>query len=156
MKMRLKRTNLVCFCSLSFYKESLAGETDNYVHLRAAAECKSPTDVLRTLAAEVTDTVRRIDAITSVDAELAALWQRFLQVTAVPTTSLAAKAGHLTCTPTGIPGIPRKDDALSACRAWFLCLTNNALNASDITMLRHDTYSNLSCTNSSAHMALAA
>ncbi|EJF61156.1 terpenoid synthase [Dichomitus squalens LYAD-421 SS1] len=64
---------------LSFYKESLAGETDNYVHLRASAERKSPTDVLRTLAAEVTDTVERIDAITSIDPELAALWQRFLQ-----------------------------------------------------------------------------
>ncbi|KAH9918245.1 terpenoid synthase [Epithele typhae] len=65
---------------LSFYKETLAGETDNYIHLRAAAERKSPSEVLRILADEVTDTVRRIDAITSADPELAALWQRYLQV----------------------------------------------------------------------------
>ena len=68
--------------SLSFYKESLAGETDNYIHLRASAEGAWPTDVLRKLAAEVTDTVRRIDAITSVDSELAALWKRFFQASA--------------------------------------------------------------------------
>ena len=68
--------------SLSFYKESLAGEADNYVHLRAAAERKSPTDVLRTLAAEVIDSAQRINALMSVDPELDALWQRFVQVSA--------------------------------------------------------------------------
>ncbi|OBZ70154.1 Trichodiene synthase [Grifola frondosa] len=63
---------------LSFYKESLAGETDNYVHLRAAAERKTPTIVLRELSSEVTNTVRRIKVVTAKDKELAAVWHRFL------------------------------------------------------------------------------
>ena len=66
--------------SLSFYKESLAGETDNYIHLRAYAERKSPAEVLRQLVMEVSDTVERITAITARDPDLAALWQRYLQV----------------------------------------------------------------------------
>ena len=84
--------------SLSFYKESLAGETDNYVHLRASAECKPATEVLRQLAAEVTETVRRIDVITASDAELAALWRRFLQVRVSPKVcrGLILRTRHLT------------------------------------------------------------
>ena len=39
-----------------------------------------PTDVLRQLAEEVMDLVRRVDAITALDLELSALWKRFLQV----------------------------------------------------------------------------
>ncbi|KAG8907576.1 hypothetical protein FRB99_003500 [Tulasnella sp. 403] len=63
---------------LSFYKESLAGETDNYVHLRAAATEKTPGQVLRELSSEVADTVQRITLIVSQDAELASIWQKFL------------------------------------------------------------------------------
>ncbi|KAG8940252.1 hypothetical protein FRC04_005461 [Tulasnella sp. 424] len=63
---------------LSFYKESLAGETDNYVHLRAAAEEKSPIQVLHELSNEVLDTVRRITNVVSPDPELADIWRQFI------------------------------------------------------------------------------
>lgn len=66
--------------SLSFYKEELAGETSNYVHLRAAAEQTSPWEVLHDLTEEVLDTARRIEEITANDPELYALWERYLQV----------------------------------------------------------------------------
>ncbi|KAI0632043.1 terpenoid synthase [Trametes polyzona] len=65
--------------NLSFYKEELAGETSNYVNLRADAEQVSPWDVLHELVEEVLDTARRIDAITANDPELCALWNRYLQ-----------------------------------------------------------------------------
>ncbi|KAI0822036.1 terpenoid synthase [Trametes gibbosa] len=64
---------------LSFYKEELAGETSNYVHLRADAEQVSPWTVLQELMEEVLDTARRIDEITAKDPELCALWNRYLQ-----------------------------------------------------------------------------
>ncbi|KAG9020869.1 hypothetical protein FS837_007800 [Tulasnella sp. UAMH 9824] len=63
---------------LSFYKELLAGETDNYVHLRAAAEEKIPMQVLHELSGEVIDTVRRITNVVSPDPELAHTWQQFI------------------------------------------------------------------------------
>ena len=68
--------------SLSFYKESLAGETDNYVHLRAAAERKTPTEVLRELSDEITETVHKITTVVASDSELADIWQKFLHVRA--------------------------------------------------------------------------
>ncbi|KAI0714047.1 terpenoid synthase [Cerioporus squamosus] len=64
---------------LSFYKEELAGETSNYVHLRAAAEQLSPLEVLRQLTREVVDTAKRITSIIGGDRELADLWERYLQ-----------------------------------------------------------------------------
>ncbi|KAG9028715.1 hypothetical protein FS837_003800 [Tulasnella sp. UAMH 9824] len=63
---------------LSFYKELLAGETDNYVHLRAAAEEKIPMQVLHELSEEVIDTVRRITSVASPNPELAYIWQQFI------------------------------------------------------------------------------
>ena len=68
--------------SLSFYKEELAGETNNYVHLRASAEQTSAEGVLRQLVEEVLDSNRHMDALTYEDPELAALWQRYMQVRA--------------------------------------------------------------------------
>ena len=65
---------------LSFYKEELAGETNNYVHLRASAEQDSAANVLRHLVEEVLESAAKIDALTSEDSELAALWHRYLQV----------------------------------------------------------------------------
>ncbi|KAI0741289.1 terpenoid synthase [Daedaleopsis nitida] len=64
---------------LSFYKEEIAGERGNYIHLRAAAEQVSPLEVLRRLTDEVLDTAFRIEQIVCDDAELAALWQGYLQ-----------------------------------------------------------------------------
>ncbi|KAM5534650.1 hypothetical protein V8D89_011662 [Ganoderma adspersum] len=64
---------------LSFYKEELAGETNNYVHLRAAAEQIPPLEVLHQLTEEVLDSAKRIEKIIGQDDELAALWHRYLQ-----------------------------------------------------------------------------
>lgn len=65
---------------LSFYKEELAGENNNYVHLRAAAEEIAPVEVLHRLTEEVLDTARRIDRIVCRDEELAELWEGYRQV----------------------------------------------------------------------------
>ncbi|KAI0333762.1 terpenoid synthase [Cubamyces sp. BRFM 1775] len=56
---------------LSFYKETLQGETDTYIHLRAAAEQKEPMAVLRQLVDETLDNIRNIEALTSADQQLA-------------------------------------------------------------------------------------
>lgn len=66
--------------SLSFYKEELAGETNNYIHLRAAAEQTSTDAVLRRLVEEVTDTARRVVKIAADDEELSRIWDRYMQV----------------------------------------------------------------------------
>ena len=66
--------------SLSFYKEEIAGETSNYVHLRAETEQTSPLEVLRRLTEEVLDSAERIERIVSEDRELSALWHQYLQV----------------------------------------------------------------------------
>ena len=66
--------------SLSFYKEEIAGETSNYVHLRAETEQTSPLEVLRRLTEEVLDSAERIEKIVSEDRELSALWHQYLQV----------------------------------------------------------------------------
>ncbi|KAI0643149.1 terpenoid synthase [Trametes meyenii] len=60
--------------NLSFYKEELAGETHNYVHIRCAADQTSPETVLRKLVEEVSDTARRVDMIVADDPELANIW----------------------------------------------------------------------------------
>ncbi|RPD62209.1 terpenoid synthase [Lentinus tigrinus ALCF2SS1-6] len=48
---------------LSFYKETLAGETDNYVHLRAAAERKPPLKVFKELVDENVESIRKIEKL---------------------------------------------------------------------------------------------
>ncbi|OBZ77658.1 hypothetical protein A0H81_02643 [Grifola frondosa] len=62
---------------LSFYKECVAGETDNYINLCATAEQKTPTAVLRDLANEVADTIRRVEALAAGDGELAVFCYKF-------------------------------------------------------------------------------
>ncbi|OJT10384.1 hypothetical protein TRAPUB_13076 [Trametes pubescens] len=64
---------------LSFYKEELAGETNNYIHLRAAAEQTSTDTILRKLVEEVTDTARRVVKIAADDEELSRIWNRYMQ-----------------------------------------------------------------------------
>ncbi|KAI0333760.1 terpenoid synthase [Cubamyces sp. BRFM 1775] len=57
---------------LSFYKETLRGETDgSYVHLRAAAEDKEPLVVLQQVADETVTDVLYMRAITSSDPQVA-------------------------------------------------------------------------------------
>ena len=58
----------------------MAGETNNYVHLRAAAEQISPLEVLRRLTREVINTAENITQIIGVDRELADLWEMYMQV----------------------------------------------------------------------------
>ncbi|KAI8986211.1 terpenoid synthase [Trametes punicea] len=64
---------------LSFYKEELAHETNNYIHLRAAAEQRSCLTVLRTLVDEVLETTHRLDQLVDDDPELAVLWRGYVQ-----------------------------------------------------------------------------
>ncbi|KAJ8473611.1 hypothetical protein ONZ51_g7752 [Trametes cubensis] len=63
---------------LSFYKESLGGETDNYVHLRAAAERKDPVVVLRELAEETLTTIVQVQELTASDPELSSILHSYL------------------------------------------------------------------------------
>ena len=71
---------------LSFYKEWLAGETDNYVHLRAAAERKAPLVVLRELAEETLETIGQVQELTASDSELSSILRSYLMVsTTCPT-----------------------------------------------------------------------
>ncbi|KAH9940450.1 terpenoid synthase [Epithele typhae] len=65
--------------NLSFYKEELAGETKNYVHLRADAELRSCEEVLLALSDEVAQSARRMDTLVKEDVELEALWRRYYQ-----------------------------------------------------------------------------
>ncbi|KAI0352668.1 terpenoid synthase [Trametes cingulata] len=65
--------------NLSFYKEELAGETNNYIHLRAAAEQTSVDIVLRKLVEEVSDTALRVNMVAADDPELLEIWSRYMQ-----------------------------------------------------------------------------
>ncbi|KAH9889840.1 terpenoid synthase [Cubamyces lactineus] len=65
--------------NLSFYKEELAGEKNNYVHIRASAEQKSTEHVLRDLVDEASDTARRINVVLAEDPELLAFWDKYMQ-----------------------------------------------------------------------------
>ncbi|KAI9058170.1 terpenoid synthase [Trametes sanguinea] len=65
--------------NLSFYKEELAGERTNYVHLRMAAEQASAESVLRALVSEVSDTARRMKLVLADDPELLGLWSKYMQ-----------------------------------------------------------------------------
>ena len=73
-------SSLLGIHSLSFYKEELAGETKNYVHLSAAAQKCSVEDVLRQLVGEVMDSARCMEVLTANDPELARLWTQYFQV----------------------------------------------------------------------------
>ncbi len=66
--------------SLSFYKEQLAGETNNYIHMRACAEQTTPINVLRDLCEEILHSDRHVLTLTGRDNELAEVWQKYVQV----------------------------------------------------------------------------
>ncbi|KAI0769054.1 terpenoid synthase [Trametes elegans] len=65
--------------NLSFYKEELAGETNNYVHIRAAAEQAFVEDTLARLVEEVSHTADRVKAIVADDVELSEVCTRYMQ-----------------------------------------------------------------------------
>ncbi|KAH9889832.1 hypothetical protein C8Q73DRAFT_804956 [Cubamyces lactineus] len=62
----------------SFYKETLKGETSNYVYLSAAAQHKSPYAGLQSLADDIVATVRNMRSITSADPQLAEICEKHL------------------------------------------------------------------------------
>lgn len=69
-------------CRLSFYKESLAGETDNLIHLRAAAEQKDPLSVLREVVEETLESIRKVEMLTAADPQLAKICRSYVVVSA--------------------------------------------------------------------------
>ncbi|KAH9924336.1 terpenoid synthase [Epithele typhae] len=64
---------------LSFYKEELAGETKNYIHIRAQTEGRTAIEVLRLLAQEILESHRRVSLAFANDEELSALWLRYVE-----------------------------------------------------------------------------
>ena len=62
---------------LSFYKEELAGERDNYVHDRALVTDKSISTVLTELVSELVESIERARSILKGDKEKEA-WERLL------------------------------------------------------------------------------
>ncbi|KAI0632020.1 terpenoid synthase [Trametes polyzona] len=63
---------------LSFYKESLAQETDNLIHLRAAAEQKDPLLVLRELSEETLESIRKVEMLTASDPQLSNICRSYI------------------------------------------------------------------------------
>ncbi|KAI0822013.1 terpenoid synthase [Trametes gibbosa] len=63
---------------LSFYKESLAGETDNFIHLRAAAEQKDPIVVLREVVEETLERIHRVQMLTAPDPQLSKICRSYV------------------------------------------------------------------------------
>ncbi|KAI0352643.1 terpenoid synthase [Trametes cingulata] len=63
---------------LSFYKEALNGDTDNYITLRASAERKHPVVVLQELCEETLESIRRVQALTSSEPRIAEILHRFV------------------------------------------------------------------------------
>ena len=69
--------------SLSFYKEELAGETKNYIHMRATAEQITPASALRALANEVLDCTHTVKMLAEDDTEFISLWELYVQVSEI-------------------------------------------------------------------------
>ncbi|KAI1793271.1 terpenoid synthase [Ganoderma leucocontextum] len=65
--------------NLSFYKEQLAGETKNYVHIRSTTDQATPVEMLRLLADEILACAQRIMQLIGEDRELMAIWHSFEQ-----------------------------------------------------------------------------
>ncbi|TBU54662.1 hypothetical protein BD310DRAFT_935496 [Dichomitus squalens] len=63
--------------SLSFYKEQLAGETKNYIHIRATTDQMTPVDMLRRVADEVLACGERVELLIGDDAQLMGIWRSF-------------------------------------------------------------------------------
>lgn len=91
---------------LSFYKETLAGDKDNYVHMRARVERKPPIEVLRQLADENLDSVRRLEELGAMQTGLDRIFDTFLMVKSLILhlpfrIALSADDGH-----TGLHRVP--------------------------------------------------
>lgn len=65
---------------MSYYKEQLAGETNNYIHMRACAEQMAPVNVLHSLCEELLDCNQEIIDLSGDDSELVDIWMKYVQV----------------------------------------------------------------------------
>lgn len=63
---------------LSFYKEELAHETGNYVHLRAAVVGRKPTEVVYDLVEEALREKSNIEAVLKDDKAALGAWRSFM------------------------------------------------------------------------------
>ncbi|KAI0769051.1 terpenoid synthase [Trametes elegans] len=63
---------------LSFYKEEIAGETNNCVHMRATVEQVPVNEALSRIVEDVLDTAQRITAVTADDGKLSHIWKRYM------------------------------------------------------------------------------
>lgn len=71
---------LTCESSLSFYKESLDFEVDNYVHSVAAAEDKSPVYVLKELSEATLASLKTMEHLTEGNEKLKRLCRDYFAV----------------------------------------------------------------------------
>ncbi len=78
--------------SLSFYKETLAGETDNYVHMRGSADQKPALAVLRELVEENLQSLHSVKQIASVQPGLVDICVGHVKVSTSPDSTLQSPA----------------------------------------------------------------
>ena len=64
---------------MSFYKEELAGETKNYIHLRAVTEERSAIDVLRQHANELLVAMHKVELLMADDQEFIRVWRNYAE-----------------------------------------------------------------------------
>ena len=62
-----------------FYKEELAGETENYVHIRANYENKAPLHVLQDIADETVDAWARVSKVVAGKGMVEEVWNELVQ-----------------------------------------------------------------------------
>ena len=73
----LRPDRIRCSDILSFYKEQIAGEKDNYIHNRASVLNKDVNDVLKDVVGDVASAVNRARS-TLIGDEEKATWEKFL------------------------------------------------------------------------------
>ena len=66
--------------SLSYYKEMLAGESENYVTFRASAEMKTPIAVTQQLSEELLQALETVKLISCSNAKLGSVLRSYLMV----------------------------------------------------------------------------
>lgn len=69
---------------MSFYKEQLAEEKDNYIHIRAATDEATVIKTLRLLADETLACIQQIELLIGKDSDLKELWHSSKQVSSYP------------------------------------------------------------------------
>lgn len=88
------------------------GETNNYIHLRAATEQTSVDAVLRHLVEEVTDTAVRVCKVVADDEELSNLWDKYMQVRLPLLHAARGARADWACMAIVLLGVPPEDAAV--------------------------------------------